>query len=868
MKPIRTFSVIPSLPTPLAGLREVAYNLRWSWNHDAIALFRRLDSDLWETTSHNPVLLLGTIDQAQLEAAANDEGFLAHLERVSQDLKAYLNDKSTWFHRNHDATAGPLVAYFSAEFGLTDCLSIFAGGLGLLAGDHLKSASDLGLPLVGVGLLYQEGYFRQYLNEAGRQQESYDDNDFHNLPLNLEHQPDGTPLTIQVEYPGRPVVAQVWRAQVGRVALYLLDTNVATNRPDDRAITNQLYGGDLDMRIKQEIMLGIGGYRTLAALHLDPPLYHMNEGHSAFLALERVRCLMEKHGLSFAQAREAASADLIFTTHTPVPAGQDYFPPTLMDRYFSDYAHALDLSRHEFLALGRQNADDEGEAFGMPVLALRLSAYSNGVSRLHGQVSRRMWQRIWPEVPEDEIPISHVTNGVHFRSWISHEMDQLYDRYLGPRWREEPADQAIWQRAERIPAEELWRTHELRRERLVAFVRRRLRLQLEQGGKSPAELEAVDELLKPDVLTIGFARRFATYKRATLLFQDPERLARLLNNPQRPVQIVVAGKAHPRDDAGKELIRQIVTLSRREEFRHRLIFLENYDTAVARYLVQGVDVWLNTPRRLQEASGTSGMKAAANGVLNLSTLDGWWDEAWRETERESLSVGWAIGRGEVYQNSDEQDRIEAEALYDLLEQDIVPAFYDRDTAGLPRQWIARMKASIGMLNHFFNTHRMVQEYAERFYLPASVRYEQLTSDGMTLVKALAIWKERTQAAWKEVHVSVVEADLPGELQVGGEIRAKARVYLGALGPDDVKVELYLGRVDANGEIVEATATPMQRFEPDGQGSYLFEVSAIPCHRSGLHGYAVRVLPHHMHLSSSFVPGLIHWAEGNTNFTGD
>ena len=860
MKPIRTFTAIPKLPVQLQRLRELAHNLRWAWNHDTIALFRRLDRDLWETSGHNPVRILGTIDQAQLEAAASDEGFLAHLERVCQEFDAYVAGESTWFGQAHGASQAPLVAYFSAEFGLTECLSIFAGGLGLLAGDHLKSASDLGLPLVGVGLLYQQGYFRQYLNEAGWQQEAYDDNDFYNLPLSLVRRPDGAPLTVEVAYPGRAAVAQVWRAQVGRLALYLLDTNVPANdRPDLRDITDQLYGGDLEMRIRQEMMLGIGGCRALAALGLEPVVYHMNEGHSAFLALERVRCLTSARGLSFAEAREAASAGLIFTSHTPVPAGHDYFPPYLMDRYFADYARSLGLSRRDFLALGRRNPADEGEPFCMTVLALRMSAHSNGVSKLHGQVTRDMWHSIWPDVPKDEIPIGHVTNAVHFRSWISQEMDELYDRYLGLRWVEEPADERVWQAVDRVPAEELWRTHERRRERLVAFARRRLREQLIRRGAPRAEVEAADEVLDLEALTIGFARRFATYKRAALLLRGPERLARILNDPRRPVQIIFSGKAHPRDDAGKELIRQIVALARQETFRRRLVLLEDYDMAVARYMVQGCDVWLNTPRRPLEASGTSGMKAAANGALNLSTLDGWWAEAWEEAGQRSIPIGWAIGRGETYDNADYQDQVEAEALYDLLERDVIPTFYERGADGLPRQWIARMKASIGTLCHFFNTHRMVREYAERFYLPAAERSRQLAADDLARARALAAWRTRVGESWGQVCAEVLDAESLAELQVGDAMRVRARVQLGALTPEDVAVELYLGRVSASGEIVGAVATPLQFVGPDGKGHHLYEAARVTCSQSGLHGYTVRVLPHHPDLTTPFLPGLIAWA---------
>jgi len=858
MKPIRTFSVVPSLPAPLEGLRELAHNLRWAWNHEAIELFRRLDSDLWESSGHNPVLMLGSIDQVKLESLARDDAFLAHLERVTRDFQDYLRAETSWFRRTwRQEDHQPLVAYFSAEFGLTECLSIFAGGLGILAGDHLKSASDLGVPLVGVGLLYQEGYFKQYLNQAGWQQEDYLENDFHNLPLAAVRQPDGGLVTVQVPYPGRMVTAQVWRAQVGRIPLYLLDTNIPANsQPGDRDITDQLYGGDLEMRIKQEVMLGIGGYRALEALGLEPTVYHMNEGHSAFLGLERVRRLMEQRGLSFAEARALASASLVFTGHTPVIAGHDYFPPELIDRYLGDYAHLLGLSHDEFLRLGRQG---DGGDFCMTVLALRLAAAANGVSRLHGEVSRKMWQGLWPRVPVEEAPIGHVTNGVHFQSWISYEMNQLYDRYLGPKWRVEPGDQALWHRVDNIPAEELWRTHERRRERLVAFARRRLREQLERRSAPPSEIEAAEEVLDPEALTIGFARRFATYKRATLLLKDIERLKAILTDSRRPVQVIFAGKAHPRDGAGKELIRQIVGLARREEFRRRLVFLEDYGLTVARYLVQGVDVWLNTPERPLEASGTSGMKAAANGALNLSVLDGWWDEAWRVPELRSSPIGWAIGSGEEYTDAEYRDQVESEALYHLLERDVVPTFYERGVDRLPRKWIERMKASISMLCHFFNTHRMVRDYTEVFYLPAHAKYLELAGDGAARAKALARWLERVGREWPQVRIETVDGGPEAELRVGAKARVRARVALGGLGPEDVEVQLYLGRLDPAGEIVQPQTITMQPAGSKEHGWLLFEATAVPCCRSGLHGYTMRVLPRHTDLRSHFLPGLITWA---------
>ncbi len=860
MRPIHTYKVIPSLPPQLERLQQLAHNLRWAWDHPTIELFRRLDNELWERTYHNPVRMLSMIDQSQLEAAASDEAFLAHLEAVYHNLETHMAGLSTWFRKNHHDKGNLLVAYFSAEFGITECLSIFAGGLGMLAGDHLKSASDLGIPLVGVGLLYQQGYFTQYLSEAGWQQETYEDNDFNTLPLTLEMGADGRPVIVEVDFPGRRVSARIWRAQVGRVNLYLLDTNVEENQPADRDITDQLYGGDTDMRIRQEIILGIGGYRALEALNIRPTVYHMNEGHSAFLSLERVRRLVEQNGLTFHEAREAASSSLVFTTHTAVPAGHDYFHPDLMHRHFSDYARSVNLPWPSFLALGRQNPTDEREFFCMTVLSLRMAAYSNAVSRLHGEVSRTMWRGLWPNLPAQEIPIGHVTNGVHFRSWISAEMEHLYDQYLGPRWREEPVDNSVWNRARQMPSEELWRSHERRRERLVAFARRRLVEQLRHRSAPEAEIEAAQEVLDSTVLTIGFARRFATYKRATMILRNPERLARILNNPDCPVQIIFAGKAHPRDDAGKELIRQIVNLARQPQFRRRLVFLENYDAATARYLVQGVDVWLNTPRRPGEASGTSGMKAAANAVLNLSSPDGWWDEVQLRHDPEAPPIGWTVGRGELYDNFDYQDQIEAEALYELLERDVVPTFYDRNVDGLPRRWVARVKNSIDALCHFFNTHRMVKEYSERFYMPADSSFAKLSGDGFACAKVLADWRSRITQAWPQIRIQAV-TNGGGQARVGEAIQAKARVYLGSLRPEDVEVQLCYGPVNPRGDLTDMECSVMRLVSAETGGVFLYEGAAIAGSRSGLQGYAIRVLPKHENLPTNFLPGLIVWAGG-------
>ncbi len=858
MKPIRTFKVHPSLPEALLPLLNIAYNLRWSWDHAAIELFRRLDRDLWETCGHNPVLLLGSVDQGVLEAAAADDSFLAHMRGVAETLTSYLEGQGAWYTREHPQDNRLLVAYFSAEFGITECLSIFAGGLGVLAGDHLKAASDLALPLVGVGLLYQQGYFRQYLNGAGWQQEAYEDNNFHTLPIKLL--PD---VRVRVELPHSEVAAQVWNVNVGRLRLLLLDTNLPENSPEDRKITYQLYGGNLEMRLKQEIVLGIGGYRALEAAGVVPTVYHMNEGHSAFLGLERVVRLMETQQLSFKEARALASASLIFTTHTPVAAGHDYFGPGLMTHYFQRYIERLGISHKEFLGLGRSYPDNDSEDFCMTVMALRLASFSNGVSRLHGVVSRQMWNHIWKGVPESEVPIGHVTNGAHFRSWVSFEMNQLYDRYLGPKWREEPADPRLWERTESIPAGELWRTHERRRERLVAYARQKLRAQLASRGASQAAIDDADEVLSPDALTIGFGRRFAVYKRANLLLRDPARLGRLLNDPERPVQIIFAGKAHPQDDLGKQLIQSIIEFGSRPEMRRKIVFLENYDMATARCMLQGCDVWLNTPRRPLEASGTSGMKAQANGVLGLSTLDGWWDEAWELGRRSHTEIGWAIGSGETYSDHAQQDHVEAEALYELLEREIVPTFYERRADGLPRKWIALMKSSIAKLCPAFNMHRMVREYTSEYYLVANERYLQLSNEGAASARQLATWLETLERAWPRLRVESMD-DVPMEVALGQPVKISARLFLDALAPEDVTVEIVTGRVNADGDITDFFTTPMRAGEPGGQSVYRFESEIQPGSHSGLYGYAMRILPKHRDLVSPFLPGMILWACGGAS----
>jgi starch phosphorylase len=852
IRPIYTYTVAPSLPKELESLHELAYNLLWVWDHDLMELLIRLDPDLWEKTNHNPVLLLGMISQERLNSTARDDAFLAQLERIYERYKKYLDTSSSWFQKSYAQVGPNQIAYFSAEFGLTECLQNYGGGLGVLSGDHLKSASDLGLPLVGVGLMYQQGYFRQYLNADGWQQERYPENDFYTLPLHLEVDKKGKPLTISVDFPGRPVHAQIWCVQVGRIPLYLLDTNIPANSQEDQDIADQLYGGDRELRIKQEILLGIGGYRTLKAFDIQPSVCHMNEGHSAFLSLERCRDLMMTSKLSFAEAREASMAGLTFTTHTPVPAGNDYFAPDLMERYFSSYYKELGLTSKEFLGLGRQDPNNDQESFCMTVLALRMAGSSNGVAKLHGKVSRKMWQNVWPGVPVTDTPIISITNGVHAPSWISREMAGLYDRYLGPRWREDAGDYGLWSRVDHIPDEELWRTHERRRERLVAFARARLASQLESRGAPPSEVAQANEVLNSEALTIGFARRFATYKRATLLLRDAERLIKILNDKERPVQIIFAGKAHPNDTPGKELIRQLIHFERHSGARRRMVFLEDYDMVVARYMLQGADVWLNTPRRPLEASGTSGMKATLNGAINLSILDGWWDEAY------NVRTGWGIGRGEEYSDEKLQDDVESNALYDLLEKEIVPLYYTRGADGLPRQWISKMKSAMRSIGPQYNTNRMVREYTEKMYLPAIDHYTTLTADNFKRAKKFAVWKENLRRQWQTIKIGGVIVDDHMTLKVGESLTVRARIDLGQLKPEDVSVELYCGSLNARGEIENPKIALMKPTDKPKGTVYEF-IGVNKLETSGRLGHTVRILPRHEDLDNPYKLGLILWA---------
>jgi starch phosphorylase len=700
-----------SLPRRINRLGQLAYNLWWVWNPEAQMLFAQINKPLWDSLNHNPVAFLQKVERPLLNAVTNDRYYLEFYDRVIKNFDAYLNAQDTWYATTFPKMGNKQVAYFSFEFGLHESLPVYAGGLGVLAGDHLKESSDLGIPLVAVGFIYNQGYFAQHITEDGWQETRNLILNFDEMPILPVEDAQGKPVTISVELPGRSVFARIWQVRVGRVLLYLLDTNLDENNNGDRQLTARLYSNDLEVRISQEILLGMGGVRALRQLGYSPDVWHMNEGHSAFLALERALELV-RAGKTFDQAAAIIKKTNIFTTHTPVPAGNDQFPIWLVDKYFTQVWPELQLTRDQFVELGHQ-VQPWGESFCMPVLALKLSDYRNAVSELHGQVSRRMWNWMWPNLRAEEVPITHVTNGVHTGTFLARRLRLLFDRYLGADWMENIDDPEMWAQIENIPDGELWQVRRHLKRKLVVFANTRTRTLWQSGSITPAQVVAGGLFLEPYSLTIGFARRFATYKRANLIFRDYDRLMRIITNYERPVQIVFAGKAHPADEPGKMLIQQVYRAVKDSKSGGRLVFLEDYDMNVARYLVQGVDVWLNTPRRPNEASGTSGMKAALNGVLNFSVLDGWWREGYNGKN------GWSIGEDQEATDPHQQDDADAENLYNTLENEIIPLYYENRTAdNLPSDWVGYIKESIKTLAPMFSTRRMVKEYMMEMYQPA------------------------------------------------------------------------------------------------------------------------------------------------------
>lgn len=701
--------LVNRMPQKLHRLPELAYNVWWSWNAEAREIFRRLDYPLWRRTQHNPVKVLRLVSDQTLNARAEDASFLRRFNKVMMDYDRAMSNGHSWFHVTYPHLTNKTIAYFSFEFGLHSSLPIYSGGLGILAGDHAKEASDLGLPFVGIGFLYPQGYFRQHVPSHGWQEAVYDPIDMTNVPILPVSNQNGGEMRISVEMGGRTVHARIWRVQVGRVPLFLMDTDVPENEPWDRELSARLYSGDNEMRIRQEIMLGVGGMRLLRRLGYDPAVLHMNEGHSAFLLLEAIREHVVR-GMSFSEAAALVKAQTIFTTHTPVPAGHDVFPFHLMDKYFYGYWEQLGIGRETFLSLG-QHQEPWGEAFNMTVLALRMAGQYNGVSKLHGQVSREMWRHVWPDRAVERVPITSVTNGIHVPGWTAGEMRHIFNKYLGADWEERHDDPVLWERLADVPDEELWRVHLALKGKLMTYLRSRARRSWVNGMCDPTEVLVSGTLLDPDALTIGFARRFATYKRASLLFTDMDRLQRILLNMHRPVQVIFAGKAHPADEPGKHLIQQVYTMAKSNQFGGRVAFVEDYDMHSARYFKQGVDVWLNTPRRPREASGTSGMKASLNGIPNLSILDGWWMEGYNGAN------GWAIEDRQLA-NADEQDYNDAQSIYRILEEEVVPLYYTQDRDGIPRGWAEVMREAIRSNAWRFSTRRMVKEYTTELYLRA------------------------------------------------------------------------------------------------------------------------------------------------------
>ncbi len=835
---IHSFTVFTQVPERLKPLEELAYNLWFSWNTEAVELFQRLDPRLWEQSRHNPVLVLSQLSPTRLSEIKRDEAFLSSMERVYENFRRYV--EHPYFNNSHYRRPESLIAYFSAEYGLTDCLPFYHGGLGVLAGDHLKAASDLNIPLVGVGLLCHFGAYRQMLTIDGEQREIMPEIDLARMPIRLEKDSDGNPLTIRVEFKDEEAIAHIWRIDVGRIPLYLLDTNIPQNPSHIREVTIPLYAEDRELRLRQEILLGIGGVRALKALGLNPTVYHMNEGHSGFTGLERIRQLREEHKIPFNVALLMVLASNCFTTHTSVPAGIDLFDPQLIEAYFARYLPSLGISMSALLGLGRRNPKDPSEPFCMNILAMKLSGHINAVSHLHRRVSQGLWQNLWPSIPVEDVPIAAITNGIHVPSWITHDTHTLFDRYLGPHWPEDPDNRKVWSRVTEIPNLELWNTHERRRQRLVSYCRRKLQEQLTRRGASSAEVAKAQEVLDPDALTIVWARRMTGYKRPTLIFRDCERLAEILGNPTHPVQIIIAGKAHPNDEEAKASIKEIITCAREERFRRNLVFIEDYDFEVARHLVEGADVWLNTPRRPNEACGTSGMKAIANGALHMSTLDGWWAEAY------SPEVGWLIGRTEEeYTDINYQDEMESKSFYNLLEQEVVPLFYDRGPDGLPSNWIEMIKNSMRDLCPRFTTHRMMEEYIEWFYLSAQQYVEELSKNEMAEARGLAEWFDKIKSNWSRVSITEVKHEGPYELRAGEELQITSLVHLGKLAPGDVKVEVYYGLLTPKGDLENRRLLLMEPIQSDG-ANHRFRATLV-CNETGKFGYRIRVTPHHPHL---------------------
>lgn len=847
-------TVTAIIPEELSRLKDISYNLWWSWNSEAIDLYREIDLALWEKLGKNPVRFLQEVGQSKIDKKLNDKSFMKRYKDVVKRFDTYMFQSDTWFSKNHKDKEEHLIAYFSAEYGLNEVLPVYSGGLGVLSGDHCKAASDLGLPFVACGLFYKQGYFSQRINNEGWQETIFNDLNYSQLPVTPALDNNNKQIKITLEYPGRVIHAKVWKVAVGRIFIYLMDTDVEQNSPDDRWLTARLYGGEQETRIQQEILLGIGGIKVLEKLGIKATVYHMNEGHSSFLSLELIRKLVQEDGISFRLAKEYVSSQVVFTTHTPVPAGNDVFPYHLIDKYFSNYWGQLGINRHEFLDLGSKIGDTQN--FNMTVLALSIAGRKNGVSELHGAVSRNIFNNVWPGIMEDEVPIGHITNGIHTLTWLSPSFKYLYNKYLDKDWQENLYEESIWKKIDDIPDEEVWKTHNVLKTKMIGYIRDRVRDQRMLNGESSERIREVDKLLDSNALTIGFARRFATYKRANLIFRDIERIKKLLNNPEMPVQIIFAGKAHPADRPAHEIIKNINDIAKQHDFIGKVVIVENYNMTIARNLVQGVDLWLNNPRRPLEASGTSGQKVCINGIINFSVSDGWWCEG----HKESPENGWTIGDDSYYSSENHQDNADSESVYEKLERIIVPIYYSRNNKDVPERWVKVMKESIKSCTAKFSMHRMVQDYNEKMYIPSMERIDKIRESELKYIKKLNNWKINLEKYWNHVQIIADKSDsslIGYDLMSGETIRIKTTINLSNIKPDDVKVEVLYGKV-LNGSLDNPDIYEMNILEDNENGSYTYYVD-LKLVEGGEYGYTFRVLPEHPSLINRFDLGLIKWA---------
>ena len=829
-------TVNPQLPKRISKLATVANNLWWSWNTEFLRLFQRIDMDLWEQSNKNPVKFLKHVSQEKLEDAAKDVTFLKEYDKIVEEFEDYMNSKNTWFSKNYPEEKGDLIAYFSAEYGLDQTIPIYSGGLGILSGDHLKSASDLGIPLVAVGLLYKDGYFNQKIDGEGQQQCEYNEIDLYDLPINPVKNEVGEDLIIYVKFPKRRLYLKVWSINVGRIKLYLLDSDIEKNNPEDRDVTLKLYGGDQEMRIRQEIVLGQAGVELLTKyLKLNPTVYHMNDGHSAFLTLEIIKNIIAEKQVSFEVAKDITSSKTVFTTHTPVPAGNDIFPLDLVERYFKDFWPRLGLSREEFLKLGMKPVKELENGFNMGILALKIAGKKNGVSKLHGAVSRELFGDVWPNIAANESPIGYVTNGIHTCSWLAPKMKELYNQYLMPYWQDSMYQDKVWEKINTIPDEKLWNVHNERKAKLLKLVKENTTERLRRSGYSYEDINEIVSKINPNALTIGFARRFATYKRATLIFKDLERITQILNNADRPVQLIFAGKAHPADKEGQDLIKFIHQVSMMPQFKGKIFLLENYNIAMSRYLISGVDVWLNNPRRPMEASGTSGQKASVNGVINFSVLDGWWAEGYNQKN------GWTIGNNSEYDSYEAQDQADSQSLYRTLEEKIIPTYYNRENSNIPQKWIGFMKNSILSTGGKYSTARMLVDYTNQYYMPLAKLTKKYYLD-IDNVAEYNGWKKDLYRNWKDIKITQTDNFDNITIDAGNKIEVGCEVELPNIDIENIEVEVYYGKILENGIVENVSIIPMELTDSDEEQRKYYFTAKIELTTGGNYGYTFRVMP--------------------------